>query len=402
MKLSELMNKKARGAGRAPSRVIGAGAPGTAAPDALTAKEDAHAEERRPSRQAPTPPADANLSAPPAMETPADIAAVMLDDSLYECRPPEMYKLAARMGIDITTNKNTSLKKAAACLGTVFRVIGNDLTDKSMLWSMTKSIAGDLEDLIGEAGSVVAELPRPRFAPDRLIWHSLYTSILTMAMARDMENLPCSIQEIGAAALLHDIGKLVLPEFFNSVNQENSPVYQEHVIRGVELAQEIEAPDIVTTIIAQHHEQIDGKGFPNHITGAEMLWASQVVAIANIFEKAEISQLVSTGEIASPIPVDIPMLLKKCHGAFDDALLHKMIGMIGFYPAGSIVELSDRSVCKVIRQNADFPLRPVVQVIMDGEGNHPAQTQIIDLRQAAMFSITKSISLSVGEPSAAP
>ncbi len=333
------------------------------------------------------------------METPADIAAVMLMTA-YECRPPEMYKLAARMGIDITTNKNTSLKKARP-VSELFFVIGNDLTGQEhTLWSMTKSIAGDRR--FDRGGWQRGGRYRGRVSPDRLIWHSLYTSILTMAMARDMENLPCSIQEIGAAALLHDIGKLVLPEFFNSVNQENSPVYQEHVIRGVELAQEIEAPDIVTTIIAQHHEQIDGKGFPNHITGAEMLWASQVVAIANIFEKAEISQLVSTGEIASPIPVDIPMLLKKCHGAFDDALLHKMIGMIGFYPAGSIVELSDRSVCKVIRQNADFPLRPVVQVIMDGEGNHPAQTQIIDLRQAAMFSITKSISLSVGEPSAAP
>ncbi len=349
---------------------------------------------------APTPSDDADISTAPVLETPADIAAVMRDETLYDCRPQEMYKLAERMGIDITLNKHTSLKKAAACLGTVFRVIGNDLTDKCMLWSMTKSIAGDLEDLIGAADNVVTELPRPKFAPDRLIWHSIYTSILTMALARDTPDLPCSIQEIGAAALLHDTGKLVLPEFFNSVNQENSPVYQEHVIRSVELAREIEAPDIVITAIAQHHEQLDGKGFPNHITGAEMLLTSQMVAIANIFEQAQISHLVPTGEVASPIPVDIPMLFKKCHGAFDDALLEKMIGMIGFYPAGSIVELSDRSVCKVIRQNTDYPLHPVVQVIMDGEGNHPAQAQVIDLRQAAMLSITKSISRAAGQPPA--
>ena len=319
------------------------------------------------------------------------VQSVALDDGLYDNRPQEMYKLAAQLGIDIPVSKDLCLRKAAACLGTVFRVIGNDSSNKNMLWPMTKSIAGDIECMIGTDANLVTELQRPRVDRDRLIWHSLYTAILAMELAQDTPDLTCSIQEIGAAALLHDIGKLVLPEFFSSVNQENSPVYQEHVNRGVELAQEIAAPESVVAIIAQHHEQLDGQGFPNHISGDEMLLDSQIVAVSNLFEKAQISLLVPTGEIATPVPIDIPMLFKQCRNAFDNNLLKKMIRIIGFYPAGSIVELNNRSICAVIRQNADFPLRPMLKVIMDGSGSHPEQEQIIDLRQTAVLSITKSI-----------
>ena len=122
--------------------------------------------------------------APELISPPIDIVAVMQDETLYDSRPHGMYKMAEHMGIDITINNHTVLKKAAACLGTVFRVISNDLTDKSILWPMAKSIASDLESIISTTNHVLTELPRPRLAAKHLIWHSSYTSCLTMALAR--------------------------------------------------------------------------------------------------------------------------------------------------------------------------------------------------------------------------
>ncbi|MGI6087747.1 MAG: HD-GYP domain-containing protein [Kiritimatiellia bacterium] len=329
--------------------------------------------------------------APELISPPIDIVAVMQDETLYDSRPHGMYKMAEHMGIDITINNHTVLKKAAACLGTVFRVISNDLTDKSILWPMAKSIASDLESIISTTNHVLTELPRPRLAAKHLIWHSIYTSILTMALARHTPGLPCSIQELGAAALLHDIGKLMVPDFFNSAPQENNADYQEHVIHSVDLARKLEAPDIVVTAILQHHEKLDGKGFPNRITGSKMLLISQMIAIANIFEQARFGQLLPTGEIVSTIPIGIPQLLEGYRGAFDDALLKKMAGIVGFYPNGSIVELSDRSVCKVIQQNDGYPLNPKVNVIVDANGNHQTSA-IVDLSQTSTHSIIKIIS----------
>ena len=330
--------------------------------------------------------------APELISPPIDIVAVMQDETLYDSRPHGMYKMAEHMGIDITINNHTVLKKAAACLGTVFRVIGNDLTDKSMLWPMTKSIACELETITSTTKTVFTELPRPRLAAKSLVWHSIYTSVLTMALARDIPGLPCSIQEIGAAALLHDVGKVLMPGFFDSRNQADNTAYREHVIRSVELAQKIEAPDIVVTAILQHHEKLDGKGYPNQITGSQMLLISQLLAIGNIFEQAHTSKLLPSGEVEPTIPIGLSQFLEGHRGAFDDALLEKMAGFVGFYPNGSIVELSDRSVCKVIQQNDDYPLHPKIVMIVDETGNHPSPPQIIDLQQTATLSITKLIS----------
>jgi hypothetical protein len=68
-----------------------------------------------------------------------------------------------------------------------------------------------------------------------------------------------------------------------------------------------------------------------------------------------------------------------------------MAGIVGFYPNGSIVELSDRSVCKVIQQNDGYPLNPKVNVIVDANGNHQTSA-IVDLSQTSTHSIIKIIS----------
>lgn len=345
--------------------------------------------------------APASLSPPPALPArfprdpaPADGAAQDLDSvetpkTVFDNRPAEMYKLAEQMGIDVPVSKDVLLKKASACLHQVFADIIEGKPDKPSLWAMAKSVAGDIKGVLNSNPGAAIELQAQRDDRNRLVWHSLYTSILAMELVGGADVAPCTTQEIGAGALLHDIGLLVLPNLSARIRDENASAYAEHVEKSVQLAEEMAVPECVLGLIAQHHERMDGKGFPKGISGDEMPLSSQILAVSNLFEHALIA--VTSGGQSRAEGIDISDLFKVYRKAFDNDLMKKMIHIIGFYPVGSIVELNNRSVCSVVRQNTDSPLRPVVKVLIDGAGIHPEQEKIIDLQKTAMLSITRTI-----------
>jgi len=119
---------------------------------------------------------------------------------------------------------------------------------------------------------------------------------------------------------------------------------------------------------------------------------SQILAIACIFEHTIMDLSMEEDEAAPGTAGEnsengIAYIFREYRKAFDADLLKKMIALIGFYPVNSIVELNNRAICKVVKQNHDFPLRPVVQVIMDGTGMHPEQEKLIDLKEIKVLSV---------------
>ena len=95
-------------------------------------------------------------------------------------------------------------------------------------------------------------------------------------------------KQIYFAGYLHDIGKLLVPSEILSkpgkLTKGEFGVIKEHVSNGYELTNEIELPWSISEIILQHHERLDGSGYPNELQGDEIKLEARILAVSDVIE----------------------------------------------------------------------------------------------------------------------
>lgn len=310
-------------------------------------------------------------------------------EKVFDDQPAGLYEAARQLGIAIPPSRVTPLRKASECLSTVFDLLMSETSNKDVVWPMLKSIATDIDGIVQQDPNVVSLLYEYREDRERLLWHSLYTAVLAMHLAHHSTFLDALAQDIGGAALLHDVG-LLAGKGDDGVHSDDSEDPLEHVRVGISMIKRIAPPPSVLTMISQHHRRADSE---LGILGGDesvFLRSSQVIACANVCEKAVF-------KLANPVAndaaghMDLSGLFARYRKAYDSDLLKKMIQLLGFYPVGSMVELNNRSLCEVVRQNEGLPLRPVVRVVVDGAGNHPESERVVDLKQVRVLTVARAV-----------
>lgn len=118
--------------------------------------------------------------------------------------------------------------------------------------------------------------------------HQIRTADLAKAIAVEMELPRHKIEAINMAAPIHDIGKLATPADLLSKPAKLSGVefalIQEHCRIGYEVLKKVESSLPLAEIIYQHHERMDGSGYPRHLKGEEILPESRILAVADVVE----------------------------------------------------------------------------------------------------------------------
>ena len=121
--------------------------------------------------------------------------------------------------------------------------------------------------------------------------HSRNVAKLVTAMAAELQLDDKETEKIRSAALLHDIGKIGLPEHLLGIppvqmNDKDLNEYYLHPIRGQAAIDMVPALRDVGEIIRHHHEHMDGSGFPDGLRGSRIPFGARIVCIANTFERA--------------------------------------------------------------------------------------------------------------------
>lgn len=305
----------------------------------------------------------------------------------YDLFQSGILEAAAQLGISTSRPKDTVTERSAKCLAMVFEKFTGDEDDYEAVWAMVQSVAAELEGISREGNSFIPQYLNG-WQDDRLLVHSVYTAVFAMEIAVAVEHgLDTSVTDIGAAALLHDAGFLRMKDgktrFINEFDRRNA----EHVKQSVQIARQIGAPTEVVRIIEQHHERCDGEGFPAGLNSEQIGRSSQVLGIANVLETS-LARSASINDTENRSIFDVLVEWRK---AFDHDLLKSVLSRKGFYSVGEMVELTNRSICQVVHLNPGFPLRPVVKVIVDGSGNHPDVSKLIDLKDVGVLAISRKI-----------
>ena len=200
-------------------------------------------------------------------------------------------------------------------------------------------------------------------AGDKSSMHAVNVAVIALLMGRTFGLPESDMLDLGVGALLHDIGKSELPERVrhkeDSFSSAENHLYQEHVAHGVALARKMGLQSGATLVIAQHHEHADGSGFPLKLNSDRMTTAARIVSLINRYDNmcnpAVPSKALTPHEALS-------LLFAQGKNRYDTAILGAFIRMMGVYPPGSTVQLTDDRFGVVVSVNSSRSLKPRVVV----------------------------------------
>jgi len=190
--------------------------------------------------------------------------------------------------------------------------------------------------------------------------HALAVCALMISLARTMKLSPDEIRLAGMAGLLIDVGVGLLPVPLSSTGdfRDIAPeVLREHVILGSELLVASGLPDPVVQACLQHHERIDGTGYPYAMPGETIGLLARMAAICDTYD-----QLVDdTGGHPALDPAAAIERMAEPDSGLDPDLLARFTETVGIHPIGSVVELESGRLAMVVAQDESDPTRPRVR-----------------------------------------
>jgi putative nucleotidyltransferase with HDIG domain len=228
--------------------------------------------------------------------------------------------------------------------------------------SMAHGLARTLLDKMLVEGELCIRLLSTQ-AGDRAAAHALNVTVIAMLMGRALGLSESEMMEVGTGALLHDIGKLDLPPRVHHPDESFSSAeiraYRDHVALGVARGRRMQLAEGVLQVLAQHHEMADGSGFPGRLPLDAVSPAARLVALVNRYDN-----LCNPGPrgIALTPHEAVSVLFAQSRSKYDMPVLSGFIRMMGVYPAGSIVQLTDDRWAMVMQVNSSRPLKPRVLV----------------------------------------
>lgn len=232
---------------------------------------------------------------------------------------------------------------------------------------------------IEEAGSLISAMADILLGADSLVlhlisgaakeqeglyYHSLNVATLSMMLAKNLNLSPAQIKTVGIGALFHDIGKIKIPsQILRKTTELSTPeqnLLKLHTKYGVELVGLTDTfPLDAWPIIEQHHEYIDGSGYPKALKEPQIDALAKIVAVVNAFDN--LCHPLDISKSRSPHHA-LSYMYRSMKGKLPEREMKVMIKMMGVYPPGTIVLLSDQRLGIVMSVNSDSLLCPNVLV----------------------------------------
>ena len=150
---------------------------------------------------------------------------------------------------------------------------------------MAATLSGEREEQLVEA--VEALIAALEARDEYTYGHSSQVSELAQAIGRQLELSETALFELKIAALVHDIGKIGIPDIVlnkpGMLEAEEWSIIRQHPVIGAKILAELPALKDVADIVRHHHEAWNGKGYPDSISGVEIPLAARIIAVADTF-----------------------------------------------------------------------------------------------------------------------
>jgi len=227
----------------------------------------------------------------------------------------------------------------------------------------------------------VAALLRIRTLDDYTYSHCISNAVWAAVLGRHLGFKPQQINKLALGCALVDVGKVAIPQELlikpGKLTETEWVTVRGHVDAGLAIleASSVRDRDVIT-MIATHHERIDGSGYPNGLHGKAIPVYGQIAGIIDTYD-AMITERPYAAALSS---YDAVHALHENAGVlFQEDLVEHLTQAIGVFPTGTLVELSTGEVGVVTAQNPERRLRPKVNLILTEDKKPRAHPIITDL-----------------------
>jgi HD-GYP domain-containing protein (c-di-GMP phosphodiesterase class II) len=227
-----------------------------------------------------------------------------------------------------------------------------------------------------------------------LITHAVNTTILSLAIGDYLKVPPHRLIELGNASILHEIGMYKLPLELRRSSKTLSPderkAMQTHTLLGYRVLKGFSAPENVALATLEHHERIDGTGYPRSLTQAKITDYALIIGVACSYDAMISKRPFRPGSLDGHNV--IKDLAQKNRKQYDEKILKALVYTLSVYPIGTAVQLSNNSQGLVIKTDPTKPRCPTVKVILDPEGKRLVDPPLIKVSDGEGLTITGVLS----------
>ncbi|MBG0777722.1 MAG: DUF3391 domain-containing protein [Desulfovibrionaceae bacterium] len=250
----------------------------------------------------------------------------------------------------------------------------------SAVVALLRRASGRAADAVGQASQVVGAMVDTFLAErDVLVnlmsskpteeqknYHALNVTVLAMMLGKEVRLNGKALHVLGMGALFHDIGKGRVPirslkgGKATTMDQALQRHYMRHPIEGAELLGEmIDFPRQALPLVQQHHEALNGSGFPKGLSGKDVSPLAQLLAVADQYDNL----LNQAGpDRATRTPHEALKAIYARKATLDEKILSLFIRTLGVYPPGCVVKLSNGVIGMVVSTNTARATRPTVLI----------------------------------------
>ncbi|NQY48328.1 MAG: HD-GYP domain-containing protein [Colwellia sp.] len=322
-----------------------------------------------------------HLTVDPSRQKKAEKTDKILPEIKGKIAPTKAKKSTNGISLDQEMTKASKLYDDAKSLQ---HKILNSLTEhKTINVLEAKESTDAIVDSIFRNQDALACMTRLRIKDEYLVEHSLNVSILMTLFAKHLAFDREIIENLALGAFLHDIGKvLVPPEILHKpgkLTPQEYEVMKSHVDLGLEVLKESpDLPELVIEVVQQHHERLDGKGYPKQLTEQQISQVGRMIAIVDSYDAMTAERVYKVG--MHPIKA-FKILMKDAPDSYDNTLVEQFVNCLGIYPIGTLVKLTSGKLGLISRLNKSQPLLPFVRVFYNTRLNQAIAMEELDLSQ---------------------
>ena len=229
----------------------------------------------------------------------------------------------------------------------------------------------ELIDLVKSSRDTILRLPEFVYISDNYLHqHSLNCAVLSLAIGDSLRLPPHRLIELGSGALLHDIGMLKIPDALYLNPRQLGPrewqMIKAHPMLSYRILKGFSASDTIALTAYEHHERLDGTGYPRALVGEKISLYSRILAVADSYESMTTKRPFRVNREGHAALLE---LLKERGVFYDEVAVRALIYCLSVYPLGTTVLLSNGAMGRVIRTDPRSPKTPIVQILIDRDGN---------------------------------
>ncbi|WP_338366989.1 HD domain-containing phosphohydrolase [uncultured Pseudoalteromonas sp.] len=260
---------------------------------------------------------------------------------------------------------------------------GDVTTGLSVNLKVIDEMANDIVSSVFRHTSAMTILTRIKDKHSYNWRHMINCAIFTAVFAKYLGYKEEAVQQLAMGALLHDLGQAKLPQGIISrpskLTSSEMGIVKRHVAQGLGLVKgEKGITPLMLDMIVNHHERLDGSGYPRGITAEKLSRPARIMAIVDVYDALTADRPHQDGDE----PINALRYLLANKELFDAELVQHFIKCLGVHPVGTIVKLTNERLALVLEGNKLNPIKPKVKLFYNAKHGHHVTPKDLDLNDS--------------------